>query len=751
MSDNIPSSPVPSSSNANTENTRLLDTSTANYSNREAKTKQTVITMTPSLDPQETSSYLYNGGGLSVTTSRYYHSIVTAGQPTIPTQQLTEKIQDILVFTEIKKNQQARAIVEEKKQLARQQQQQYLHQQQQQEPQQKEQPTPVPVQYPSSSSDSSDSDSDSDSGSVRFTLKKKLSEWSIDGSKKKTESGKKALRKRDYAVDALRFATDKWKEKHGWSTGSNNSSSASLLPAPSPTSPITTTVVETVQSNGNGIGIVQQRKKQEFKAIPSSAQSVYDVAKNASVCAVLALLHERRQSSALSTETDVSLQSLALSTLNLGLKVQDTSASHVVLYEMLTNKWMHGKSALEWAVENNSQLILSDSRVQLVIEDLWQSGPNWRQDPNHPSHIWLKSQDGTKPPEPKNFAWYVISHTFVDFLARWPSVRYQTMLGFFTALVYLCFHLATVTNQDYTSDNPFAYEYVYYVLVISDVLLEFYKLFTQPFTYLRKISSYISIITASLLSVAFIVRFFALLVISQIEVEAYFLTVSLALVVVATPLMFFRLFSTASDLNWSLAKTNYILHQCLINSLWVFSLGAFIIFGFWVALAALQFDDISPFTMLRYLLLGALHAPQIGDTISYQSVVAGVLLVAYLFLTVVILGSLLTASFLSTILDINSRIDTVKRDWVINRCLKANPVINAFIPSIATDLIFGTVAWIARVIFKRQTRIIWLEKIRQVFWYIIYSPIIIVVGLFELLSAIFFKWRIVINAFKRPV
>jgi hypothetical protein len=219
----------------------------------------------------------------------------------------------------------------------------------------------------------------------------------------------------------------------------------------------------------------------------------------------------------------------------------------------------------------------------------------------------LKPQDGNKPPEPKNFAWYVISHTFVDFLARWPSIRYQTLVALFTALVYLGFHLATLTNQDYTSDTPFSYEYVYYVFVISDVLLEFYKLCTQPFTYLRKISSYISVITALLLSAAFIIRFFALIVIYQVEVEVYFLTLSLALVVVATPLMFFRLFATASDLNWSLAKTNYILHQCFVNSIWVFSLGVFIIFGFWVALAALQFDDITPFTMLRYLVLGALQ------------------------------------------------------------------------------------------------------------------------------------------------
>lgn len=128
---------------------------------------------------------------------------------------------------------------------------------------------------------------------------------------------------------------------------------------------------------------------------------------------------------------------------------------------------------------------------------------------------------------------------------------------------------------------------------------------------------------------------------------------------------------------------------------------------------------------------------------------AGLLLAVYLFLTVVVLGSLLTASFLSTILEINSRIDTVKRDWVINRCFKSNPVLNAFIPSIFIDLIFGSVQWFARVVFKRQSPVIWVEKLHQIFWYIIYSPIILAVGIYEFVKTLIFRWKLVTKAFHR--
>jgi len=144
-----------------------------------------------------------------------------------------------------------------------------------------------------------------------------------------------------------------------------------------------------------------------------------------------------------------------------------------------------------------------------------------------------------------------------------------------------------------------------------------------------------------------------------------------------------------------------------------------------------------------------ISAPEIGDTLYYQPQVAGLLLAVYLFLTVVILGSLLTASFLSTILEINTRIDTVKRNWVINRCLKSNPILNAFIPSIVIDLIFGVIRWFAHVVFKRQSPVIWIEKAHQVLWYIIYSPIILLVGLYELVTTLVFRWKLVTKAFRR--
>lgn len=181
------------------------------------------------------------------------------------------------------------------------------------------------------------------------------------------------------------------------------------------------------------------------------------------------------------------------------------------------------------------------------------------------------------------------------------------MIALLSAFIYLAFHLATVSNIEYTSDTPFSYEYIYYVFVVSDLLAELFKLWTQPFTYLKKISSYISLITVGLLLSSLIIRFFTLLVVESIEDEFYFLNFSFTLLILATPLMFFRVFTTSTDLCWSTAKTNYVLHQCFVNSLWVFSLGIFVIIGFWVALGALQFNDIHPLAMLRLLVLGALQ------------------------------------------------------------------------------------------------------------------------------------------------
>jgi uncharacterized membrane protein len=181
------------------------------------------------------------------------------------------------------------------------------------------------------------------------------------------------------------------------------------------------------------------------------------------------------------------------------------------------------------------------------------------------------------------------------------------LIAIFSWLTYLGFHLATVSNLEYTSDVPFVFEYIYYVFVISDLLLELFKLVTGPRTYLKRVSSYISFITVSLLVSSFVIRIFTLLDVDSIEEEYYFLTVSFSLLVLATPLMFFRAFSASSDICWSTAKASYVLHQCFINSIWVFVVSIVTILGFWAALAALQFDDIHPLAMLRFLVLGALQ------------------------------------------------------------------------------------------------------------------------------------------------
>jgi hypothetical protein len=227
--------------------------------------------------------------------------------------------------------------------------------------------------------------------------------------------------------------------------------------------------------------------------------------------------------------------------------------------------------------------------------------------PTSPKNQGNNTEQQQQQEEPKNFAWYVVHHTFIEFLARWPSSRYQALIALFSMLAYLAFHLASVTNIDYTSDTPFLYEYIYYILVISDFSLEYYKLLTQPYTYLKKTSPYISLVTASLLFAAFIVRFFALIAVDNIADEIYFITFSFNLIIVATPLMFFRVFATSNNLWWNSAKVSYILHNCFVNSIWVFTLGLFVVLGFWVSLAALQFGDVSPLAMLRYLILGALQ------------------------------------------------------------------------------------------------------------------------------------------------
>lgn len=114
----------------------------------------------------------------------------------------------------------------------------------------------------------------------------------------------------------------------------------------------------------------------------------------------------------------------------------------------------------------------------------------------------------------------------------------------------------------------------------------------------------------------------------------------------------------------------------------------------------------------------------------------------YLFATIIVLGSLLTASFLTTLLDIYKRKESIKNEWVIKRCLGVKPALNMLIPGVLVDVIFRLLQWISRVVFRRE-RSEWIEKMRQVTWYIVYSPIILVIGIIDLFNALVFHWSVV--------
>jgi hypothetical protein len=96
----------------------------------------------------------------------------------------------------------------------------------------------------------------------------------------------------------------------------------------------------------------------------------------------------------------------------------------------------------------------------------------------------------------------------------------------------------------------------------------------------------------------------------------------------------------------------------------------------------------------------------------------------------IIFTALLIASFLSTLLDLNGQYDKIRRDWIIQRCLTPAQF-NVLLPTVIIDLVFGTVSLIAR---KLNCSVVWIEKLHQVIWYIVYSPIILVLGLFELVK-----------------
>lgn len=130
--------------------------------------------------------------------------------------------------------------------------------------------------------------------------------------------------------------------------------------------------------------------------------------------------------------------------------------------------------------------------------------------------------------------------------------------------------------------------------------------------------------------------------------------------------------------------------------------------------------------------------PNIGETLYYQPQAASTLLIIYLFVMVVIIGALLTASFISTILSITSPSSTLEKIHQQMEAKRATrvPRFGVFIPNVAIELIVGVIVWLVKKI-NPNTKLTWVERFRQIVWFIIYSPIIIFVAILDLLYLIF--------------
>ncbi|KAG0163691.1 hypothetical protein DFQ28_003168 [Apophysomyces sp. BC1034] len=450
---------------------------------------------------------------------------------------------------------------------------------------------------------------------------------------------------------------------------------------------------------------------------------IWQVGKNASACGILALLAEQR----LSDEKDDTvhkglMQQLALSTLRHAM--DQTSATEVVKKEMLIKPWVDGKSALELAIENNCQIFLADSEISGFSQTLWRQGRSWR-DTKHPSSVW-DSHEPTNRYE--TFFW--LTSALTQFFTRWAAARYQAYISLFTGLVYFALQLATAANEDYVDTEPRGYEYVYYGFVISDILLELGKLFRHPIRSVETPSTYLSLTTSVLVFTAFVLRFVALDS-SDLEDQIREIEASYMLVIWATPLMAFRLSIWANDLWWPVTKVNYVLKRCLTNTLWVISLSLAILGAFWVGLYLLQRNEVQPLTMLLNLALGELHTPRIGDTLIYKPYPAGVLLFLFMVLTM-FTGALVISSFLAVFIEIYPRLGEIRRITETQRSIREQEF-GVFIPGMGIEILVFGIGLLLRP-FQSPGATKHLEQFRQVLWYIVYSPIILTVGVVEILA-----------------
>lgn len=152
-----------------------------------------------------------------------------------------------------------------------------------------------------------------------------------------------------------------------------------------------------------------------------------------------------------------------------------------------------------------------------------------------------------------------------------------------------------------------------------------------------------------------------------------------------------------------------------------------------------------------------LSAPEIGDTLLYEPQVIGVLLFIYLFLTTVLLSSLLTASFISTFLSLRKDLDklvALQFARIAVDALKAGggSGFGAFVPGILVECVLVYPLVFIAYLYKRiirhgmsdahqgqayqnfQRSSKYLNYWRQIVFFTIYSPFFIAAILVDLLS-----------------
>ncbi|CAO3587779.1 unnamed protein product [Absidia cylindrospora] len=100
---------------------------------------------------------------------------------------------------------------------------------------------------------------------------------------------------------------------------------------------------------------------------------------------------------------------------------------------------------------------------------------------------------------------------------------------------------------------------------------------------------------------------------------------------------------------------------------------------------------------------------------------------------VILIGALLVASFLSTVLSLTKydpSFDKLQKRMEVKRCSRPASF-GVFIPNVAVELVMSSIVWILEKIWP-GVKLTGLERFRQVVWFIIFLPIILVVGLVDL-------------------